>query len=209
MHLSRTRCRGVTARPADPGAGRGRGPQRVSRSGESASEAQKSAANADPPCLDAGAGHFGPLIPVIDAAVRQRHDVLVVGPPTLDARGYPFGRANGHRTSCSDRSGQGCRCSRRGQCDVVVVGIIFTQLNVKAMLPTLRAAIEEWRPDVVVREPGEFADRGVAVPDVLPGLERPGAPSGRAVPRSGCGGTDAAAPGLVAGRLSPARVREL
>ncbi len=44
-----------------------------------------------------------------------------------------------------------------GQGDVVVVGVIFAQLNVAAMLPTLRATIEEWQPDVVVREASEFA----------------------------------------------------
>ncbi|MEJ7566783.1 MAG: hypothetical protein WKF41_00825 [Gaiellaceae bacterium] len=44
-----------------------------------------------------------------------------------------------------------------GQGDVVVVGIVFAQLNVAAMLPTLRATLEEWKPDVVVRESSEFA----------------------------------------------------
>ena len=40
---------------------------------------------------------------------------------------------------------------------MIVVGVIFARLNVEAMLPTLRATIEEWRPDLVVREPSEFA----------------------------------------------------
>lgn len=44
-----------------------------------------------------------------------------------------------------------------GQGDVIVVGIVFAQLNVAAMLPTLRATLEEWKPDVVVRESSEFA----------------------------------------------------
>jgi len=37
-----------------------------------------------------GAGHFGPLIPFIDACVRNEHEILIVGPPTLKARGYAF-----------------------------------------------------------------------------------------------------------------------
>lgn len=37
-----------------------------------------------------GAGHVGPLIPFIDAAARGGHETLVVGPPTLKARGYEF-----------------------------------------------------------------------------------------------------------------------
>jgi len=37
-----------------------------------------------------GAGHFGPLIPFIEACTRSNHEILIVGPPTLKARGYPF-----------------------------------------------------------------------------------------------------------------------
>jgi len=40
---------------------------------------------------------------------------------------------------------------------VVVVGVIFARLNVDAMLPTFEEAIEEWRPDLIVREGSEFA----------------------------------------------------
>jgi UDP:flavonoid glycosyltransferase YjiC (YdhE family) len=44
-----------------------------------------------------------------------------------------------------------------GQGDVVVVGEIFGRLNVDAMLPTLQETLEDWRPDLVVREASEFA----------------------------------------------------
>ena len=37
-----------------------------------------------------GAGHFGPLIPFIDACTRCGHETLIVGPPALKARGYEF-----------------------------------------------------------------------------------------------------------------------
>jgi UDP:flavonoid glycosyltransferase YjiC (YdhE family) len=30
-----------------------------------------------------GAGHFNPLVPFIEACLRHRHEVLVVGPPAL------------------------------------------------------------------------------------------------------------------------------
>jgi UDP:flavonoid glycosyltransferase YjiC (YdhE family) len=43
------------------------------------------------------------------------------------------------------------------QGEVVVVGRIFAQLNVAAMLPTIEAAIEDWQPDLVAREPNEYA----------------------------------------------------
>ena len=40
---------------------------------------------------------------------------------------------------------------------MVVVGAIFAGLNVDAMLPALEEAIEDWRPDLVLRETAEFA----------------------------------------------------
>src|SRR5436190_23906697 len=44
-----------------------------------------------------------------------------------------------------------------GQGDVVVVGTIFARLNVQAMLPTLCEVIDDWRPNLVVRESAEYA----------------------------------------------------
>jgi UDP:flavonoid glycosyltransferase YjiC (YdhE family) len=104
-----------------------------------------------------GAGHFGPLVPFVEACVRQGHEVLVVGPPTLDPRGLPF--RPGERPSDEELGPlwEAMPQQPPGQSDVVVVGRIFADLNVRAMLPTLRAAIDEWRPDLVVREPNEYA----------------------------------------------------
>ena len=64
-----------------------------------------------------GSGHFGPLVPFLASALRQGHEVLVVGPPTLDPRGFPFrGERLRPRRSCA-RSGTRCRSSlpRRGR----------------------------------------------------------------------------------------------
>jgi UDP-N-acetylglucosamine transferase subunit ALG13 len=44
----------------------------------------------------------------------------------------------------------------------LVIGEIFATLNVRAMLPGMRAAVRDWRPDVIVREPAEFASAVVA-----------------------------------------------
>ncbi len=104
-----------------------------------------------------GAGHFGPLVPFLEACVRGGHEVLVVGPPTLDPGGYPFRPG---ATPPDEELGPvwaGMPAQPPGQGDVVVVGHIFARLNVRAMLPTLRAAIDEWRPDLVLREPNEYA----------------------------------------------------
>ena len=104
-----------------------------------------------------GAGHFGPLLPLIEACRRNGHETLIVGPPTLKSRGHPFvagasppddvlGPLWGRMPSLPPAQG-----------DVVVVGSIFAGLNVDAMLPTHRELLEGWRPDLVVREASEFA----------------------------------------------------
>jgi UDP:flavonoid glycosyltransferase YjiC (YdhE family) len=104
-----------------------------------------------------GAGHFGALIPFIEAAQTEGHEVLIVGPPTLKSRGFPFRPGASPPDDVLGPIWQRMPSLPPGQGDVVVVGLIFARLNVEAMLPTLTEVIEEWRPDVVVREPSEFA----------------------------------------------------
>jgi UDP:flavonoid glycosyltransferase YjiC (YdhE family) len=115
-----------------------------------------------------GAGHFGPLIPFIEACRRHGHEILVVGPPTLDARGYPFRAGAVPPPEVLGPLWEQMPSLPPGQGDVVVVGVIFARLNVEAMLPTMTAAIEEWRPDVVVRESAEFASAAAAEAHGLP-----------------------------------------
>ena len=104
-----------------------------------------------------GAGHFGPLIPLIEACRRNGHEALVVGPPTLKARGYDF---EAGATPPDDLLGPlwaSMPSLPPAQGDVVVVGTIFAALNVDAMLPTHDEVLERWTPDLVVRESAEFA----------------------------------------------------
>lgn len=104
-----------------------------------------------------GAGHFNPLVPFLEAFRRAGHDVLVVGPPTLDVKDYPFRPGAGPPEEILGPIWAGMDSIPPGQGDVVVIGTIFARLNVEAMLPTARAAIEDWQPDLVVREASEFA----------------------------------------------------
>jgi UDP:flavonoid glycosyltransferase YjiC (YdhE family) len=104
-----------------------------------------------------GTGHFGPLIPLIEACRRNGHETLVVGPPTLRARGYDF---EAGATPPDDVLGPLWRSMPTlppAQGEVLVVGVIFARLNVDAMLPKHHEVIERWRPDLVVRESAEFA----------------------------------------------------
>ncbi len=104
-----------------------------------------------------GAGHFGPLVPFIEACRRGGHSVLVVGPPTLDPRGYPFRVGASPPEDVLRQLWDDIPRRPSGQAEVTVVGTIFAGLNVEAMLPPLEAAIEDWQPDLVVRELNEYA----------------------------------------------------
>ena len=104
-----------------------------------------------------GAGHFGPLIPFIDACTRKGHEALIVGPPTLKARGYEFRAGAAPPDELLGPLWGRMPSLPPAQGDLVVVGQIFAGLNVDAMLPTLERTIEEWKPDLVLREAAEFA----------------------------------------------------
>ncbi len=104
-----------------------------------------------------GAGHFGPLVPLIDACERNGHEVLIVGPPTLKSRGYEFTAGASPPDEVLGPIWGAMSTLPPGQGDVVVVGTIFARLNVDAMLPTHHEVLERWRPELVVRESAELA----------------------------------------------------
>ena len=109
----------------------------------------------------AGAGHFGPLIPVANACVAGGDAVAVAAPssfaetvtgagfehlpfgaPAPELLGEVFGRVGNLPFEEADR---------------VVVAEVFGRLDAEAALPALGKIITDWRPDVVVRETCEFA----------------------------------------------------
>jgi UDP:flavonoid glycosyltransferase YjiC (YdhE family) len=107
-----------------------------------------------------GAGHFNPLVPFARAFERAGHEVMVAGPPDLAG---PVGSAGfGHwQFDPPPEDELGPVWARvpqlsPGEANEVVVGEIFGRLNTTAALPKLRAAFEEWRPNVVVRDPNEY-----------------------------------------------------
>jgi EryCIII-like glycosyltransferase len=110
-----------------------------------------------------GAGHFNPLVPFIEAALRGGHEVLVAGPRLLAetvtrAGGYPFWPCEVPPEHLLGPTwGRVQTAATPEEADAIVVGEIFGALNVQAALPGMRAACEEWRPDVVMRDPSEYA----------------------------------------------------
>ena len=119
-----------------------------------------------------GAGHFNPLVPFARAFERAGHEVMFAGPPGLDGSvegaGFRFWPLDP-----PPEDELGAIWSRvpelaPEEANQVVVGDIFGRLNTTAHLPRMRAAIEEWSPDVVLRESNEYSGALAAEPHGIP-----------------------------------------
>ena len=109
----------------------------------------------------AGSGHFGPLVPFAVACRTAGHDVRVAAPasfagsssaaglvhaPFADVPPEVMGPVFGRLPELSFE-----------EANATVVGEIFGRLDAQAALAGVSAVIEDWRPDLVLREPCEFA----------------------------------------------------
>jgi UDP:flavonoid glycosyltransferase YjiC (YdhE family) len=108
-----------------------------------------------------GAGHFNPLVPFARAFERAGHELMFAGPPDLaaavEAAGFDFWQFD---PPPEDELGEIWRRVPElppEEANEVVVGEIFGRLNSTAALRRLRAAFADWRPDVVLRDPNEYA----------------------------------------------------
>jgi UDP:flavonoid glycosyltransferase YjiC (YdhE family) len=109
----------------------------------------------------AGAGHFGPLVPVAAAAARRADEVLFVVPPELKDRA----EATGHQVrlgadppaaemaAIRERAATASRTEE----SVLINREVFGRLCTAAMLPAVEASCRQWQPDLVVHEAAEFS----------------------------------------------------
>jgi UDP:flavonoid glycosyltransferase YjiC (YdhE family) len=145
----------------------------------------------------AGAGHFNPLRAFVDCLRARGDDVLLVVPPELEAAvqaaGYPF------RVGQSPPAGELAEIWDRvptvpsDEMAVLVNREIFGRLDTAAMLPAQEAACREWQPDLVLREPCEYASAIAAA--------RHGVPHAQVA--ISLAGIEASSIGLVAPALAP------
>jgi UDP:flavonoid glycosyltransferase YjiC (YdhE family) len=149
-----------------------------------------------------GTGHFNPLVPFARAFERAGHEVLFAGPPDLtgpvESAGFEF-----RRFDPPPEDELGAIWGRvpdlpPDEANEVVVGEIFGRLNTTAALPRLRAVLEEWRPDVVVRDPNEY---GAALAAELGGIAQ-------ARVAIGLASTEELALGIAAGAIDAIRRAE-
>jgi len=117
-------------------------------------------------CSLGGAGHLNPLLPLLAAARRRGDETLIIGPPAL--RGLV--QRTGHAFLAGGEPAEAQVAPIRERLPVAppaeaaVLGNrdLFGRLATTAMLPCMRQACTAWSPDLVVREPCEFASAVVA-----------------------------------------------
>ena len=121
----------------------------------------------------AGAGHFGPLVPFARAAERAGHDVLVVAPaefrPAVEGAGFAFapfaGRSDADAGAMFARMGEVETLEAKNR---IMIRDGFGTLYPRAALPALLRLVDDWRPDVIVRETAEFASLAVSIGRGIP-----------------------------------------
>jgi UDP:flavonoid glycosyltransferase YjiC (YdhE family) len=145
------------------------------------------------------AGHLLPLAPIGHACLRAGHEVLVSAQRphagNVERTGLPFAPVEGPPAEAWMPL-----MAEFGQLDMEtanarMIGDYFGRLDTAAALPGLRAIVEEWRPDVIVRDCWEFASTLVA--------ELHGIPVVRVA--LGLAAVEELTIGLVAGELDAAR----
>lgn len=113
-----------------------------------------------------GAGHVGPLVPLADALGRLGVDVEFVVPPgaawQVEHRGYAVTVGGAPTPEEMDRLWVRFADATQAEARRIAEREAFAQRCTAAMLPALAEAVANRRPDVVVREPCEYASAAVA-----------------------------------------------
>jgi UDP:flavonoid glycosyltransferase YjiC (YdhE family) len=117
-------------------------------------------------CSLGGAGHLSPLVPFLRAARRRGDEVLTVGPPALremvESAGFAF-RAGGEP---SEEQVAAIRerlpVAPAAEASVLGNRELFGRLATAAMLAGMEDAWGNWVPDLVLREPAEYASAVLA-----------------------------------------------
>src|SRR4051794_13434027 len=117
-------------------------------------------------CSLGGAGHLRPLVPLLDAARDRGDEVLVIGPPALtglvEATGHPFVAGDEPPEAVVAPIREQLPVAPAGEASVLGNRELFGRLATTAMRPAMERLFARWRPDLVVRDPCEYASAVVA-----------------------------------------------
>jgi UDP:flavonoid glycosyltransferase YjiC (YdhE family) len=108
-----------------------------------------------------GLGHLEPVVTVAQAARRVRHEALVVVPPSLVAAvkrtGLNHVVGDEPPRSFVDEVWTRVRAGPPETVAGLIDRELFADRCAQAMLASVRAVRDSWRPDVIMREPCEYA----------------------------------------------------
>jgi UDP:flavonoid glycosyltransferase YjiC (YdhE family) len=111
-------------------------------------------------------GHYGPLVPLARAFASTGHEVRVAAPASFAA---PVERTGFAHLPFDDAPAElvGPVMARLPslsfeEANATVMREVFGRIDAQAALPALVAAMHEWRPDVLVRDPAEFGSLAAA-----------------------------------------------
>ena len=118
------------------------------------------------------AGHVTPLAPFGHASLRAGHEVLVAAQRqhagNVERAGLPFASFDEPPPEQWMPLLGGFGELDLDAANAVMIGEYFARLDTAAALPGLRAIVEDWRPDVIVRECWEYASTLVAEQHGIP-----------------------------------------
>lgn len=114
----------------------------------------------------AGAGHFSPLVPVARACAAAGHEVLVAAPEsfrgTVESAGFIHAAFADVQPEVMGQAFSRLPFLSYEQANEVVIAEVFGRLDAQAALPGVSDIFDAWKPDLVLRDPCEFASLAVA-----------------------------------------------
>jgi UDP:flavonoid glycosyltransferase YjiC (YdhE family) len=117
-------------------------------------------------CSLGGAGHLRPLLPFLAAARRRGDQTLVVGPPAMahavEAAGYAFYAGGEPPDEEVARIRERLPVAPPAQASRLANRDLFGRMATAAMLPGMVRVWRKWAPELVLREPCEYASAVVA-----------------------------------------------
>jgi len=122
-----------------------------------------------------GAGHIEPLVPFGQALLRAGDDVLVAAPEGVrthvERAGLPFFAIADPPEDEREAVMAGFPRLTNDEQGVIMLRDVFADIYARSSLPGVLRAVDRFRPDMILREPTEFAG--------LLAAERRGLPHGR------------------------------
>ena len=123
-------------------------------------------------CSLGGSGHLQPLLPLLEAAGREGHEILIAGPPALSdmvaATGFSFAAGGEPPESVIAPIRQRLPIVPSREAAILANREIFGALATDAMLPSMRELFGTWQPNLIVRDPCEYSSAITAIESKTP-----------------------------------------